>query len=267
MSLKVIPQISKAIARMERRRLLSAESHLGICGIRSRGAAQGMTLTEVLVAIALSGLVVVGLGLTDVGRFRMQEAVRRQATTLVSQTQPALASRDIGRSLERADRIVIRDSGIAGVNPRGTPPGPGKIQMRYPTCPSPATPACLANAANYAWEEYRLNGTTLERLLSTGCATPEVLAVNISGLTFRFKDEVDPAPPAPPGGYPFFPDTSQNNVVEYSFLWSQGGRMYEFRGKVTSRSIPYAALNATLGPSLGDSGTGLLPAGAVPDPC
>ncbi|MBI3010978.1 MAG: hypothetical protein HYY58_00595 [Candidatus Omnitrophica bacterium] len=204
-----------------------------------------MTLTEVLVATALAALVVIGLGTMDASRGRIQEDLRSRAGAMVAQTLPALSLVELAKSLERADRIVILS--------------PGDIQVRYVyQCPTnPPNPACFDDANNYRWEELRLRNGNLERLLSTACGTPEVLADQITSLTFQYKHEAA----SPPGGDPFAPDLSDNNAIEYVVTWSDGPRTHEFRGEVTSRAIPYSDVNA----SNGDSGSGLAPAG-VSDP-
>ncbi|MBI2495740.1 MAG: hypothetical protein HYW10_04150 [Candidatus Omnitrophica bacterium] len=224
-----------------------------------------MTLTEVLVATALAALVVIGLGTMDASRSRMQEDLRSRAGAMVAQTLPALSLVEVAKSLERADRIVILDSGIDGVNPNaaaGT--GDGKHKVRYVQCPtSPPDPTCFGDADNYRWEELRLRSGNLERL-SNGCGTTEILADQIASLTFRYKDE---AATPPPGGEPFDPpDLSDNNAIEYAVTWSEGSRTHTFRGEAIGRAIPYSDVNATLNASIGDSGLGLAPAGISPPP-
>ena len=83
----------------------------------------------------------------------------------------------------------------------------------------------------------------------------EVVASNVTGLTFSFADvEAD----VPPGGEPFaVPQPQDNNVLAYAVSWGNAeGKTQIFQGLVTLRSGVYSHVGAGSGPPA-DSGTGL----------
>ena len=227
---------------------------------------RGVTLTEVLIASAITVVVILGLSLLDAARLRMGEELKARSGLTSGHAQAAVASFHLARELARADRFFIRDSGLAGVNPGGTPPNQGKVQLRFnEACASPGEPSCFDTAANYRWDEYRisgghLDGGHLEHFKDTqaNCAKKRLLATQVASLTFRFRDEA----PAPPGDPPFA-TPEDNNALEYSILWDNGlsgpdHRTHELHGLVESRAIAYSDVpGSDLNAAKGDSGTGV----------
>ena len=208
-------------------------------------------MTEIFVAMALVVIVVVGFSVTDAGRVRMEQSLRDRSGPRTAQVKPALAMQRIAEQVAQADRIVILNSGT-----------PGKMRLRQVTCPDPIQPTCFTNGTNFAWEEYRLNGTNnnVEVLPVTGvgCGSPTVLAENVSSLTFEFVDVSACTFPGAP---------QDNNVVGYTLTWSEGPLQHQFVGETTSRLIPCSDLGATFNvpTQTGDSGLGLAATG-VSDP-
>ena len=236
---------------------------------------QGVTLTEVLIASALAVIVVIGIGALDVTRTRMEEKLRQDSGVLSERGQVALAALQMSRHLGRADRIRILETGILGVNPTSGGIDHGIIQIRYADvagCPQPVAPSCLDNAATYHWDQYSLGSGSLVHYEDTLVNGPpncvgKVLAQQVGSLTFRYQDVAQ----TPPGGAPFAPDESDNNIVEYAVRWDNGLTTPDhqdlvFRGEVDPRAIAYSDVNAELTPAEGDSGSGVAPATPAFDP-
>ena len=235
---------------------------------------QGLTLTEILIASALAVVVIAGIGILDVTRTRMQLELEERSGMGSEEPQVALAAIRLGRSAELADRLVILETGIPGVQPTAAgAEGHGKVQLRY-VDDGCQTTACLDDATSYHWDEYRWNGQTVEYFRDTqnaaNCGTPVQRTRQVAAMTFRFKDEA----PVPPGGDPFAPDLSDNDVLEFALRWDNtlsgaDHKDHEFRGEAMTRAAPYSNVNAgKTGP--GDSGTGLAPdepAFTPPAPC
>ncbi|MBI3322040.1 MAG: hypothetical protein HYZ91_07230 [Candidatus Omnitrophica bacterium] len=231
-------------------------------------AARGLTLTEVMIASTLAVVVIVIIGVLDMTRFRMQEDLRRHSPVGSEQGQAALAAFTLGKNLERADRINILSTGIAAAAPTGAV-GFGNVQLRRVECaPAPVTPACLDNPASYHWDEYRRVGGALQYFANTqipaNCASPVILAREVTSLTFRYVNAAGP----PPGGDPFAPDPADNNALRYELRWDNGlagtdHRSRRFLSVVLSRAIAYSNVNAQGigGPT--DSGTGIAPVDSV----
>ncbi len=211
----------------------------------------GVTLTEILVAMTLVVIVVVGFSITDAGRVRMEKNLRDRAIPRIAQVKAALAVNQIAKQVTQADRIIILNSST-----------PGKMRLRQVTCPEPIQPTCFTSGANFAWKEYRLNGTNnnVEVLPVTGvgCGSPTVLAESVSSLTFEFVDVSACAFPSAP---------QDNNVVGYTLTWSEGPLQHQFVGEATSRLVACSNLSATFDvpTQTGDSGLGLAATG-VSDP-
>ena len=237
---------------------------------------QGMTLTEVLIASGLATLVVIGLVNFDVSSSRIQDELRARAQVGSSQPSVALASRHLTRTLQQADRLFIRNTGLSD--------GQGDLQARVPvmvrnTPPSctgcvgsgAVPPACCFNdPTNYQWNEYRLVGGDLRLYENTasGCSRMTVLASGVRGVAFSYRNEaLDPPGPVPP----MEPAGADNNVLEYALLWDNArvgdaDRNREFRSEVVSRAIPYSHVNA----ASNRSGSGLdnpSLVSAPPTPC
>ena len=218
---------------------------------------RGVTLTEVLVATTIAVIVVVGFTLTDLGRSRIEQDLRKRAGPRIAQIKPTLALQHLAQRLEQADRLIIVNS--------GTPGGFGILRVRRAGvgCPEPIQPTCYTTAAGFVWEEYRRNGTNLEFVEIPGgvCAAPTVLSDNVTSLTFRFADE-SPCQPFGVSG------PQDNNTLAYVLTWNDGTQQQEFVGQMTSRLISCSTLPSTSfdpGTGTGDSGIGLAPVG-VSDP-
>ncbi len=237
---------------------------------------RGFTLIELMIATSLTAIVMLALGTADATRVRIEQELRERAKINGSEEmRAALAATRLTKSLERADRIVIRNSG-GGVAPGVVPGGPANravVQLRHVECPGTPDATCLDDPTRYSWEEYRRVGNELEYLypVTSTCPAPQVFAAEISSFTMQFRNA---KPVEPPGGDPFAPDPADNNTVEFALEWDNqltglDRRRHEFRQEVTSRNISYTDMNANLAPGNGDSGTGLAPAGISnpPSPC
>ena len=156
------------------------------------------------------------------------------------------------RLREDADRIVILNAST-----------PGALQIRRVECVEPIQSSCYTDPARFVWEEYRLAGTNLEFIQIPGgvCATPTILADNVTALTFRFTDE-SPCQPFGAAG------PQDNNVIAYELTWNDGTLQQEFVGQMTSRLISCSSLPQTvLNPDgTGDSGIGLLSPPGISNP-
>jgi len=247
---------------------------------------RGVTLVEVLLASAITFVIVMGIGSLDIMRFRIEQDLRQRSGLLSpEQREAAIAALFLSKQIERADRSVIREDGIPGA-PMPSASGPGKLQLRTPeldTDAGPCTgcsgstpsPCCLDIAANYRWDEFRLNGDRLEyfRDVPSGCGAPQVMARQITDFTLAYMDR---AALAPPGGEPFDPDTRDSNLLRFTILWDDGGlptpRTHEFLGEIALNGAGYTELGAGCPNPSGpcDSGRGLALPGVndvPPPPC
>lgn len=235
------------------------------------GGERGVTLTEVLIASALTVIVVMGINSLDITRFRIEQDLRqRTGAGSISQREAALAVLHLSKALEQADRANILNTGIPGQAPFAGPPGRGNLQVRIPTCPTaPADPTCFDAAANFRWDQYRFDPATQTlRFYSntaSGCTSVKTLASQIESLTIRYMDRA----PAPPGGDPFGVDPSDNNMVQVTLRWNDGAaispRTHEFQSEVAVRGMAYSDVNAEAA-GAGDSGSGLAPLGVSSPP-
>ncbi len=215
----------------------------------------GFTLAELLISSLLMSVVAIGIYSIDVSRLRIQNDLRRAAGATSDELLTELAVMDIQKSLEQADRVVMLDTNADGTW--------DVIQVRTTT----GTGANLSDPSdlnNYRWDQYSLVGGDLlyfKNIPPAGaCPQSVVMARQITGLTFNFRNE---AIKAPPGGEPFITG-DDNNVVSYTVSWNDGTRSHGFAGEVTLRGAPYSNLNAAVGDS-GEGTAGALP--AVPIPC
>ena len=256
----------------------------------------GMTLIEVIVAAALALVVVLGIGTMDVGRLRMEDELRNRSGLLSEQSKAALASLSLTKALERADRINIRNTGIAG-NAPFIAADQADIQIRTfepdtnctvvgagcpvicPNCVAvPQPPCCFDIPGNYRWDEYKRNAATNEIWFyrdagGAGGCVRRVLAREAVQMTVTFRDEApppagDPAREPPVGG----PAGADNNTIAYTIRWDNGlaaanQRTQDFRGQVTSRAIPYSNINAAVGNSGWGQATGAVDPSAPPAAC
>lgn len=205
----------------------------------------GMTMMEVLIASAISVLVVVGITSLDITRSRLQEDTRRQSGLLTPEHgRVALAVIHLVKHLERADVVAI--TGALGDN---------VLQIREPAVGGCVVvdAACIDNPANYRWSEYSLTAGTLQFYDNTGagCGAVTPLAGQVTGLTIQFQDASGP----PPGGEPAVSDPADNNMVAFSIGWSDPatGRSHDFTGQVAIRASPYS--DVTSGMSTSAPGT------------
>ena len=252
---------------------------------------KGVTLVEVVVAVAIALFMVLGIGVMDVGRLRMENELRSRSGATSEQAKVALAALSFTKALERADRINICNTGIGGSQPYQGPPDRGDIQIRTfepdtdcpavgagcpavcPGCTGAAPPACCFDIpGNYRWDEYKRNRPTDEIWLyrdvplAGPCPAKRVLAGETVAMTVTFRNEAA----APPGTNPPIVGSAgneDNNTVGYTIRWDNGlngsARMnQDFRGQTTSRAIPYSNINAVVG----NSGWGQATGAADPSP-
>ena len=211
---------------------------------------RGFTLTELLVGAALAAVVAIGIATLEGGRAKMEQEILDRSSLRSDESAIALALVGMSDRITQADRIVIDN-------------GTGVFQFRAPVgCMAgvPA-PACFDNPANYGWDQYRLTADQLQLYTATqvGCGNLQVLANNVTALSFNFIDFAI----VPPGGNPV-PD---NNLVEYAVSWDNAmpgvrNKTHQFLGRAVSWNITYSNVNTT--PT--DSGTGMAPPGVANPP-
>lgn len=168
--------------------------------------AGGFTLMEVLVAMALSAVVVLAIGQVDVSRVRLSGEVRRQA-----QSEAVLALSHIAQRLRPADRVNLIS--------------PSSIQIRQ-FIGDPTVGGAMDNPANYRWDQYTLVGGEILLYEDTvnGCGIDERFIA--TSLAVQFIDQAQ----APPGGELAPPD---NNLL----VVTVDGR---FTSQVTIRASAYS---------------------------
>ena len=215
---------------------------------------RGLTLTEVLVAATLGVVVIMGIGLVDVGRFRMGEDLRQRTGISAGQGDVALAAMHLTKNLERADRINL--TAASGIQIR-VPSLQGACAVGIPAS------ACFDDPNNFRWDQYRLTAGQVRYYSDTGagCGTLRVLTTQVTAMTFAYVNDYAGAPP---GGEPPVQD---NNAVSYSLTWDNGlagpqNRTQIFSGQAVARAVPYSNVNAA---APGDSGSGLS-TGGLPNP-
>jgi hypothetical protein len=192
-----------------------------------RHAEQGLTLTEILVASALSLMVIFGITTMDTTRTRIYELLRVRSGAVSEEGAAALAMLSLQKHLEVADRVYVLSAA-----------DPGNIQIRVPFgCAGAAVPApaCFDVATSYQWDQFRRTGDEMRLYTNTGagCGTLRVLARSISALTFQYTDQA----PKPPGTEPA---NNDNNLLEFSLTWDNlFGRTHRFQDKVTIRAGAY----------------------------
>lgn len=208
---------------------------------RRTRAAQGFTLTELLLASAMTGMVIIGANTIFGTAIRVQIDLQRNRSGALSQEMAAgLAVVRIAKHLEVADRI----NRVSATS----------LQVRMP----PASAADLDDPAAYRWDQYRWDPAPQKALLlfqdiAGGCPAPVVLAREIASVSFDYRNRGPLAPPS--GTEPFAPGAEDNNVIEYTVVWDDGARGHQYQGEITARGIPYSDVAA----NGGDSGLGLLP--------
>lgn len=225
-------------------------------------AEQGFTLIEMMVVTTIAMIVAAGVISMDAGRARLGVALLENSKQASEEQQAGVAAIQLGKDLERADRVNILSTGIPG--------GFGDVQIRAPLgCMGAAAPppACFDTPANYAWIEYKRVGNNLWRY-EPGCVGRMVArqlgdTAQNQGFEIRFKGTG-----AGPASWGFPAD--EVNVFDYSITWDNGlagpaAREHTFSGTSTMRSFGYMNVNRGIA-GAGDSGTGLAVSTiAVPD--
>ena len=250
-----------------------------------RSASSGLTLIEIVAAIIVSIVIMLGIMSLDTGRFRMENELRSRGGLLSEQAKVGLAALNLAKALERADRINIRNTGIGGNQPFSGPPNRGDIQIRTfepdTNCPAvgpgclticnPCTgaiplPCCFDITGNYRWDEYKRDDATnqiwLYRDVTAACPPSRILAGETVEMTVNFQNEAA----APPGGEPFG-GSLDNNTVAYAMKWDNGTDEQRFGGQITTRAIPYSNVNAAVGDSGWGQATGAVDPSPPPPAC
>lgn len=196
----------------------------------------GMTLTEVIIASALAGIVVLGIARMDAARVGMEEDLRRQTGILTPEHgRIALATIHLAKHLERADRLDL-DTGT------------GRYKLRIPRMTTASCtdgsiePSCFDDAANYLWEQYVYTGSQLDFYSpADGCLAAnraQLVGGELTNFALTFADQA----PMPPGGEPGFvgPAGSDNNLVNFALTWADStGSSRSFAGNIAVRGAPY----------------------------
>ena len=235
----------------------------------------GVTLIEILLASAIAVFVALGIGVMDVARLRMENELRSRGGVLSQQANVSLAVLSLSKTLERADRIIIRNGGAAGDIQLRTFEPDTDCPVVGAGCPVVCTgctgairPSCCFDLpGNYQWDEYKRNAGTNEiwcyRNVGAGCAR-RVLA----GEATQFNVAFSPEAAAPPGGDPPVGVAGEdNNTVAFMIRWDTGTDAENFPGKVTSRVIQYSNVNAGAGDSGWGQATGAADPSAPPAVC
>ncbi len=194
----------------------------------------GMTLIEVMVSLTLAMIVLLAVTSIDVTRVRIHEELRdRSGIATPEHGEASLAALSIEKDIEQADRINIIADGIQVRIP----------DMTIAGCTGTVPDAsCFDAAANYRWDQYRLDADQLlyYRGTQVACPTPTVLAEQIADLSFQYVNEA----PAPPGGDPANQD---NNLLAYTVKWDNAdGLSHEFQGVVSLRASAYTDVSTGL---------------------
>ena len=186
---------------------------------------RGITLIELLIASAISTLVIMLLGQVDMTRLYLTTDTKEVTQ---GQIEVAMAMAYMTNELMAADRVNLLDG-----------PNATNIQFRVPTGTSFDAPG------NYQWHQYRFDAASNELRFyedtGAGCVVDR-RSFDISSVDIHYQSEA----PAPPGGDPPMED---NNVLEVVINGT--------RNEVTLRAMSYSNLNA----SGWDSGSGMAPAG------
>lgn len=240
-----------------------------------------MTLTEIMIASTLAVLVVIGIGQVDVTRVRLAEDIRqRSGVTSPNRLLASIAALQIAQHLERADRLLLSQDGISAgqldtdvffrVPIVGTPQAvdQGSCTLCQGSATTPPNPCCFDIAANYRWDEFRLNKSSGELKLYTNiraadgtanCSNVTTLVLgDVASFVVQYQNEGTLAPGATPPTGTNLIAPNNNNVLRYAIesVWSdvQGtSHSQVFPGEVTIRGAGYT--NAPLGnqnPALAD---------------
>ena len=226
---------------------------------------RGFTLMEMMVVTVIAMIVAAGIITMDAGRTRLGVQLLENSKQASEEQQAGVAAIQLGKDLERADRVNILNTGVPGVAPFGPPAGFGNVQIRTPVgcmgAASPA-PACFDDPTNYAWVQYRRVGNDLLRYDDTGsgCGSVRTVARQLGatpqndGFEFFFQDTTAGAPT-------WGVQADEVNVFNYTITWDNGllgpnAKEHTFDGNSTMRNFGYMNVNRGIaGP--GDSGTGL----------
>ncbi|MBI3324225.1 MAG: hypothetical protein HYZ92_03000 [Candidatus Omnitrophica bacterium] len=205
-----------------------------------------MTLIELMTAVLISVIVLLGLGLIHSSR-----AQQAQRSRNLVQPEAELALAHMARQLSEADRVRLQNGG-ASIQLR-------RLQRVLCSAVTPGWPGCLDTAANYVWGQYVYNAAAGEIRYyepGTSCAAPAMRFEGITSLQIQFIDRS----PAPPGGEPVVQD---NNMLQLSVAALNPPRTY--RGEVEIRNS-YGNTNTVCGGSGCDSGSGLASPATSPPP-
>lgn len=141
---------------------------------------RGMTLTEVLVGLIVTAIMVAGIAALEMTRSSLSDQARDDAgVKYPSRAEAHIATLHLSKRIETADRYVISGGGST-------------LQVRHydgDNCPSAIpTPACFDNASNYSWSQYTSAGDgsfTYYEDSGSGCSGQTLIqsetSVNFSG--------------------------------------------------------------------------------------
>ncbi len=197
---------------------------------------RGFTLAEVLIASALSMIILFGLIALDASRMRLTVQTQYNAgTKYPERNEASVSTLRITRELEQGDRFAIIAGG-AGIQIRrpvmtvNLPAGSSCVGVPVPDA------ECFDAPQNYQWFQIsRLAATGALRYyrnISAGCGTFDTLVQgDLSAVSFA-------------------PDAQDPNVVTYSLTWQNPdtpGDSMAFPGEVAVRG-------RTMGTTTGDAG-------------
>ena len=234
-------------------------------------SARGVTLMEILVASVLATVVVLGIGSFEGTRVRIGEDLRqRSAVEAPDRVKAALAVLHLMKRLENADRVVLRDTGGTGAIPPATPTttdvlvrtpimlSDGALPAGTCTGTTPPDPRCFDIAANYRWDEYRLNAGAQELKFYTNvppdqspapqlpCPVEGVLARKIRSVSIRYGTNPDTTTGTQPTAVNLVPN-QDSNVLNYAVEWYESATSSQvFYGGVTNRAQAYTNVSTGL---------------------
>ena len=193
------------------------------CASRRKYLQRGVTLAEVLVAMAASMLLLFGLIALDGARSRISQQTRRNAGVVYpDRNEAALLQLHISKRLDAADQFCIPDGG-GGCEPSGN--GGTVLQVRRIVMSGACAlgvpaPACFSDPNNFVWDQYMRQGNSVVFLTNTrtvgggsDCTSTTVLVSdNVTNIVF----------------------TVTNNRVNFMEFWTapDNGETVQFSGEV-----------------------------------